>query len=95
MAFIKEVYRKYANAFEIAILNEDTEETAGGYSDIIRKDTELLKQVLEMVENRNNQLGKAKSILLMKHKKPSVRDLCDKIQKGEPFEVVDRTTITL
>ena len=90
-----EKFRIYANAFESAVQDEDTAEAFGGWSDIIMKNKELLKQVIHMVENRDNDEGRKMSVLLMKSPKESVRYLCNKIQKGEKFEVEDRRHITL
>lgn len=92
---IIERFRKYANAFEMAVQDEDTPEAYGGWSDIIKKDTDLLKMVLEMVDNRDNDVGRRMAVILCKHKKESVRYLADKIMKREQFEVVDRSNIEL
>ena len=95
MPAIIEKFRKYADAFEMAIQDEDTEESFGGWSDIIMKDTELLKQVLHMSENKDNDEGRKWAVLLCKAKKESVRYLADKIMKKEPFVVEDRSHIFL
>lgn len=87
--------RKYSNAYEIARELEETEETISGYSDIVKKDTELLKQVIYMVDNKDNDEGRKMAVLLCKHPKLSIRDLCDDIMKGVQFEVEDRSSITL
>jgi len=95
MAVLIEKYRKYANAFEMSIQDEDTDEAFSGWTDIIRMDTDLLKMVIKMVDNKDNDEGRKMAVLLCKHKKESVRFLADKVMKREPFEVVDRSSITL
>lgn len=92
---IIEKFRKYKNAFESAVQDEDTPEAFAGWSDIIMKDTELLQMVIKMVDNRESDEGRKLAVLLCKHKKESVRYLCDKIMRGEKFIVEDRTNIEL
>ena len=90
-----EKFRIYANAFEAAVQNEDTEEAFGGWSDIVKQDTDLLKMVIKMVENRDNDEGRKMAVMLCKHRKESIRYIADKVMKREKFEVVDRRNITL
>lgn len=92
---IIEKFRKYKNAFESAVQDEDTPEAFAGWSDIIMKDTELLEKVIKMVDNRDNDEGRKLAILLCKHPKYSVKYIADKIMKREKFEVEDRTGIEL
>jgi hypothetical protein len=95
MPALIEKFRKYKNAFEAAVQDEDTAEAFGGWSDIIKQDTELLAMVTKMVDNKDNDEGRKMAVLLCKHRKESVRYISDKVMKREPFEVVDRTTIEL
>jgi len=90
-----EKFRVYQNAFEMAVQNEDTEEAFGGWSDIIKQDTDLLEKVKKMTENKDNDEGRKMAVLLCKHKKLSVQYLADKIMKREKFIVEDRSNIAL
>lgn len=95
MAVMIEKFRIYANAFEAACQDEDPPEAYGGWSDIIKQDTDLLNMVLKMVKNRDNDEGRKTAVLLCKAKKESVRYLADKVMRREIFEVEDRSTISL
>lgn len=90
-----EKFRKYANAFEMAVQDHEDEESISGWSDIIMKDTDLLAAVVKMVDNKDNEEGRKLAVLYCKHKKESVRFLADKVMKGDVFEVEDRTSTTL
>jgi len=90
-----EKFREYANAFEMAVQDEDTEDAVGGWSDIVKKDVKLLEQVRKMVKNRDNAEGRKIAVLHCKHKKESIRYLADKVMQRIPFEVEDRTSIEL
>ena len=90
-----EKFRKYANAFEMAIQDEETEDSKAGWSDLVREDTDLLKSVIKMVDNRYNAEGRKIAVLHCKHKKEAIRFLADKVMRGDQFEVEDRSTITL
>lgn len=92
---IIEKFRIYANAFEAAVQNEDNDEYFGGWSDIIRQESDLLEKVIKMVKNRNNDEGRKMAVLLIKCKKESVRYIAEKIMKRENFEVVDRSNTFL
>lgn len=87
--------RQYENAFEMAVQTGEDEESISGWSDIILKDTELLKLVSKMAKNADNAEGKKIALMLCKHPKESVRWLSNKIMADEKFEVEDRSTITL
>lgn len=91
----KEFFRTYANAIETAVVTEETEDYIKGYSDLIRLDTELLEKVNRMLLNKDNAEGRKMAVLLCKHEKESVRYMAEKVMKKIPFEVVDRTDITL
>ena len=90
-----EKFRKYQNAFEMAVQDHEDEDSISGWSDIIMKDTDLLAAVIKMVDNKDNAEGRKISVLHCKHKKQSVQYLADKIMKGEEFTVEDRTHISL
>ena len=90
-----EKFRKYANAFEMAIQDHEDQDSISGWSDIVMKDTDLLAAVIKMVDNKDNAEGRKIAVLHCKHRKESIRYLSDKVMKGEPFEVEDRTNITL
>ncbi|MFW6311095.1 MAG: hypothetical protein ACOC1K_02545 [Nanoarchaeota archaeon] len=90
-----EYYRRYANAFEIAVQDYEDDECYKGWTALVRKDKKLLATVIDMIENRDNEKGKKLAVLNCKHPKPEIRYLCDKIMKGEKFDVVDRTETTL
>lgn len=90
-----EKFRKYKNAFEMAVQTHEDEESISGWSDIVMKETDLLKNVIEMIDNRDNSKGKKIALLLCKHRKESIRFLADKIMKGEHIYVEDRTSIAL
>ena len=90
-----EKFRIYANAFESAVQDEDTPEAYGGWSDVIKQDTDLLTMVTKMVRNRDNDEGRKMAVLLCKAKKESVRYIADKIMRREKFEVEDRSHISL
>lgn len=95
MAEMIQKFRKYANAFEMAVQDHEDEDSIGGWSDIVKQDTDLLEQIIKMVDNKDNAEGRKIAVLHCKHKKESIRFLADKIMKGEQFEVEDRTSITL
>ena len=90
-----EVFRKYKNAFEMAVQTEEDEYSIAGWSDLVKQDTELLKAVTRMVDNKDNAEGRKIAVLYCKHKKESIRFLSDKVMKGEEFTVEDRSTIEL
>jgi hypothetical protein len=90
-----EKFRKYKNAFEIAVMDEDTVDYVGGFSDIVRLENDLLAHIIKMVDNRYNDIGRKEAVLLCKHKKDSIRYLAEKVMKNENFEVEDRTSIEL
>lgn len=94
MAMI-EKFRIYANAFESAVQDEDTDEAYGGWSDIIKQETDLLAMVKKMVLNRDNDEGRKMAVLLCKAKKESVRYIADKVMRRENFDVEDRSKIEL
>jgi len=94
MAII-EKFRIYANAFESAVQDEDTPEAYGGWSDIIKQETDLLEMVKKMVKNKDNDEGRKIAVLLCKAKKESVRYIADKIMKREKFEFEDRSSTSL
>jgi hypothetical protein len=95
MAAMLEYFRDYANAFETAVQNEESEEAYGGWTDIIMADLELLDTVRKMSYNQNNDEGRKLAVLHCKHPKESIRYLANKIMNGIPYEVVDRTKISL
>jgi hypothetical protein len=90
-----EKFRKYKNAFEMAVQDEETKESISGWSDLVKENKELLVRVIKMVDNKDNDIGRKEAVLLCKHKKESIRYLADKIMKKEIFEVEDRTSIEL
>jgi len=94
MAII-EKFRIYANAFEMAVQDEDTPEAYGGWSDVIKQETDLLEMVKKMVKNKDNDEGRKIAVLLCKAKKESVRYIADKIMKREKFEFEDRSSTSL
>jgi len=87
--------RKYANAVEMAVQDEDTPDAFGGWADIIKQDTDLLKMVRTMLDNKDNDEGRKIAVLLCKHKKPSVRWLADLVMERACIEVEDRLNISL
>lgn len=90
-----EKFRIYENAFEVAVQDEETNEAYGGWTDIIRKEKDLLEMVLKMVKNRDNDEGRKMAVLLCKAKKESVRYIADKVMRREKFQVEDRSSTTL
>jgi hypothetical protein len=93
---LEEHFRNYANAFEMAKVTKETDEEIEGWSDLIRKDTDLLAEVRRMVDpQKSSDERRRVAVLLCQHPKESVRYLADKIMKGEKFEIEDRSHITL
>jgi len=90
-----EYFRIYQNAFEISIQDEDSDEVLGGWADLVKEETHLLENVLKMVKNRDNEEGRKLAVLHCKHPKFSIRYLADRIMKGEKFDVIDRSQISL
>ena len=90
-----EYFRDYANAFESACQDEESEEAYGGWTDIIMSETDLLDIVRKMSYNQNNDEGRKLAVLHCKHPKESIRYLSNKILNGIQYEVVDRTKISL
>lgn len=95
MAAILEYFRDYANVFECAVQDEESEEAYGGWTDIIMTETELLDVVRKMSYNQNNDEGRKLAVLHCKHPKMAIRYLANKILNGIPYEVVDRTKMSL
>jgi len=94
------IYRIYANAFEIAYQEEETADKFGGWTEVVRKNIDLFEDMKEMFRNKDNDLGKKKAILFLKHKKLSIRYAANEIiqrKDSNPlgFELVDRSHITL
>lgn len=90
------IVRLYANCLEWVFQYPETEEKFSGWTEIVRKDINLLNDLREMVLNRDNDKGKTLAVLYLKHQKPSVRYLAHECsQKSWDWELEDRTNITL
>lgn len=85
----------YKNAFETVCITENNDEYDAGWTDIIKKEKHIFKNIKKMVTDRKSQEAKTIAVLYYKHSKKSVRIIADKIINDEDFEIEDRTDISI
>jgi hypothetical protein len=90
----KEIFRRYKNCFEVAVQDGYYDNGITGWSDLIKNHKDTAK-VLEMIDNRYNEIGKKIADEFSNHEVASIRFLSAKVLSGESMEVENKKHITM